>query len=114
MEATSKDVEYSASHMEVAAGVNGADKGYTVAGDAHHKDKKERLLVLKQDLSIVLLLSGCYWFAYLVCATVHPSGHELILRKDRGALGNARIMGFQKDLGLSASQFYDCLMMFCE
>lgn len=35
------------------------------------------------------------------------------LSKDRGALGNARIMGFQSDLHLSGSQFYNCLMMFC-
>lgn len=40
---------------------------YVEAGESHHKDRKERRLVLKQDFSIVLLLSGCYWFAYLVC-----------------------------------------------
>lgn len=38
------------------------------AGMKHHKSKLEKRLVLKQDLSIVLLLSGCYWFAYLVCS----------------------------------------------
>ena len=57
-----------------------------------------RQIMLKQDLSIVLILSGCYFFAYL----------------DRGALGNARIMEFQKDLGLDNSQFYNCLLMFCK
>jgi hypothetical protein len=42
----------------------------------HRKSKKEKRLVLKQDLSIVLLLAGCYWFAYLVCSAprLRPQG----------------------------------------
>ncbi|KAF2173687.1 hypothetical protein M409DRAFT_61982 [Zasmidium cellare ATCC 36951] len=67
--------------------INGSDSGHS---------KIARRLLLKQDLSIVLILSGCYFFAYL----------------DRGALGNARIMEFQKDLHLDNSQFYNCLLMF--
>lgn len=43
-----------------------ADDAYIEPGESHHKDKKERRLVLKQDVLIVVLLSGCYWFAYLV------------------------------------------------
>lgn len=37
-----------------------------------------------------------------------------MVNKDRGALGNARIMGLQADLGLTGKQFYNCLMMFCK
>lgn len=42
--------------------------------------------------------------------------HMVILTfpQDRGAIGNARIMGFQKDLHLSNDQFFNCLMMFCK
>ncbi|KIW19928.1 hypothetical protein PV08_00503 [Exophiala spinifera] len=58
--------------------------------------KVEKRVILKQDLTVVLLLAGCYFFAYL----------------DRGAIGNARVMGFQKDLGMTSKQFYDCLLMF--
>ncbi|KIW93256.1 uncharacterized protein Z519_05861 [Cladophialophora bantiana CBS 173.52] len=96
MDRSSKDMDTTSIQKELAieaelvhADVDGADV-------VHHKTKKEKRLVLKQDLSIVVLLAGCYWFAYL----------------DRGALGNARIMGFQTDLGLSGKQFYNCLMMF--
>ena len=49
-------VEAEAVHTEV----DGADVPY-------HKSRLEKRLVLKQDLSMVVLLSGCYWFAYLVC-----------------------------------------------
>jgi len=88
--------------------VNGADV-------AHHKSKKEKHLVLKQDLSIIVLLSGCYWFAYLVCSACNVDTVKwLNIDKDRGAIGNARIMGFQTDLGLTGKQFYNCLMMFCK
>ncbi|KAH8887990.1 MFS general substrate transporter, partial [Thozetella sp. PMI_491] len=31
---------------------------------------------------------------------------------DRGSIGNARIMGFQEDLGLPDQQFFNCLMLF--
>ena len=33
-----------------------------------HMAKVEKRVVLKQDLTIVLLLAGCYFFAYLVCS----------------------------------------------
>ncbi|SPO07047.1 uncharacterized protein DNG_09741 [Cephalotrichum gorgonifer] len=56
----------------------------------------EKRLVRKQDLVITTLLSGCYFFSYL----------------DRGAIGNARIMGFQDAIGLSDRQYFNCLMSF--
>ena len=56
-------------HKERLDSGEAGDRVYVQAGESHHKDKKERKLVLKQDLSIVLLLSGCYWFAYLVSAS---------------------------------------------
>ncbi len=43
----------------VNLGTDGADM-------PHHKSKLEKRLIFKQDISIVVLLSGCYWFAYLV------------------------------------------------
>ncbi|KIW35543.1 uncharacterized protein PV07_02233 [Cladophialophora immunda] len=60
------------------------------------KSKEERRLVRKIDTLILPLLSGAIFFAYL----------------DRGNIGNARIMGLQKDIGIDNSQFYNCLMMF--
>ena len=65
MERTSKDDEVSAAHKEIPT------SDITPLVDVHHKGKQERQLVLKQDLSIVLLLSGCYWFAYLVSRVFH-------------------------------------------
>ncbi|KAF2158851.1 hypothetical protein M409DRAFT_71412 [Zasmidium cellare ATCC 36951] len=60
------------------------------------RSKQEQRLLLKQDLAITLVLSGCYFWAYL----------------DRGNIRNARVMGFQKDLRLSDRQFFNTLMMF--
>lgn len=82
-----------------------------------HKSKLEKRLLFKQDISIVGLLAGCYWFAYLVRPLPNIKGRDrqrTNVYKDRGALGNARIMGLQTDLGLSAKEFYNCLMMFCK
>jgi hypothetical protein len=108
MDSVSMQKELAVEAEAVHANVDGTDV-------PHHKSKKEKRLVLKQDLSIVVLLSGCYWFAYLVCWVHSPEAFEkLTVSQDRGALGNARIMGFQTDLGLSGKQFYNCLMMFCQ
>ncbi|KAJ9610477.1 hypothetical protein H2200_005254 [Cladophialophora chaetospira] len=96
MHRSSKDMDTVSTQKELAIEAEAVHTEVDGADVPHHKSKKEKRLVLKQDLSIVLLLSGCYWFAYL----------------DRGALGNARIMGFQTDLGLTGKQFYNCLMMF--
>lgn len=41
-----------------------------------NKSKAEKRVVLKQDLSIVLLLAGCFFFAYLVSAD-HYSPHSV-------------------------------------
>jgi hypothetical protein len=40
--------------------------GEIPVNDSHHKTKQERRVVLKQDLTIVPLLSMCFFFAYLV------------------------------------------------
>ena len=34
---------------------------------SNRRSKEENRLRLKHDLSIVILLSGCFFFAYLVC-----------------------------------------------
>jgi len=33
--------------------------------------------------------------------------------QDRNNIGNARVMGMQKDLHLTDKQFFNCLSMFC-
>lgn len=83
-------------------------------GDMQEDGKLQKKLLLKQDLALVVLLSGCYWFAYLVSAYVLQTAQVLIIIQDRGAIGNARVMGFQKDLNVTSTQFYNCLMMFCK
>ncbi|QYS92908.1 MFS domain-containing protein [Trichoderma simmonsii] len=60
------------------------------------KSKAEKRLVLKQDFLITTLLSGAFFFAYL----------------DRGAIGNARLLGFQESLNLSDHQYFNCLALF--
>ncbi|CAM1507619.1 Fc.00g072600.m01.CDS01 [Cosmosporella sp. VM-42] len=60
------------------------------------KSKAEKKLVLKQDLLITTLLAGGFFFAYL----------------DRGAIGNARLLGFQQAVGLTNGEYFNCLMMF--
>lgn len=69
MTPASQDTESASTQKEIAVESEALHTETTAAYEAHHKSKKEKRLVLKQDLSIVLLLSGCYWFAYLVCST---------------------------------------------
>ncbi len=38
-----------------------------------HLSKLEKRVVLKQDLTVVLLLAGCYFFAYLVKPLSSPA-----------------------------------------
>lgn len=57
------------------------------------KSKGEKSLLLKLDLTVVPLSALIYFVAYL----------------DRNSIGNARLMGLEKDLGLTANQFYNCL-----
>jgi hypothetical protein len=64
------------------------------AGEAVARSKAEKSLVLKLDLTIVPLSTLIYFVAYL----------------DRNSIGNARLMGLEKDLGLSSEQFYNCLV----
>lgn len=51
--------------------------------------KAEKRLVRKQDLLILPLLALSIMFGYL----------------DRGNIGNARLLGMQKDLGLTSQQY---------
>ncbi|KAH8691151.1 retrograde regulation protein 2 [Talaromyces proteolyticus] len=60
------------------------------------KSPQERKLLLKQDLSMLPLLAGCFFFAYV----------------DRGQIGNARVMGMQQDLHLTNDQYFNALMVF--
>ncbi|RVX71958.1 hypothetical protein B0A52_04357 [Exophiala mesophila] len=58
--------------------------------------KEEKKVVLKQDLVIMPCLALGLFFAYL----------------DRGAIGNARVLGMQDELNFTPQQFYNCVMMF--
>lgn len=81
------------------------------------KSKEEKRLILRMDALILPLLSGSIFFAYLVS----ERGHRIInfrivlidWHQDRGQIGNARIMGMQKDIGISDHQYFNCLMIFC-
>ena len=42
------------------------EKHHVVADFKHEKSPREKRLLLKQDLAIVPLLAGCFFFAYLV------------------------------------------------
>jgi hypothetical protein len=64
---TDKTVDVHLEHaMKDGAEHTTADASVFETGNSHHKSKHERRLVLKQDLVIVSLLSGCFFFAYLV------------------------------------------------
>ncbi|KFZ15697.1 hypothetical protein V502_05440 [Pseudogymnoascus sp. VKM F-4520 (FW-2644)] len=69
-----------------------------IAGSGRYaeKSKAERKLLLKADLVILPICSVVWWVTYL----------------DRNSIGNARIMGLQTDLHMTADQFYNCLTMF--
>ncbi|KAH8808685.1 major facilitator superfamily domain-containing protein [Xylogone sp. PMI_703] len=64
--------------------------------NSHHKSKVERRLVLKADLLILPFAALIFFVAYL----------------DRNSIGNARLMGIQKDLKMSNYQYYNCLTIF--
>ncbi|KAJ5587978.1 major facilitator superfamily domain-containing protein [Penicillium hispanicum] len=66
----------------------------------YERSPREKRLLLKQDLAIVPLLAGCFFFAYL----------ETV--QDRTQIGNARVMGLEVGLHISSSQYFNCLMMF--
>ena len=91
-------------HLEQADTIDTVEKPLSKAytpdpsRDSHHKSKEERRLVLKADLVILPLAALTYFVAYL----------------DRNSIGNARLMGLQKDLHMTANQYYNCLMMFCK
>ena len=67
----SKDMDTVSLQKELAVEAEAVHTEVDGAKVPHHKSKKEKRLILKQDLSIVVLLAGCYWFAYLVCAVYY-------------------------------------------
>lgn len=66
MNRSSKDMDTASVQKELAVEAEAVVPEMNGTGNVPRKSKKEKRLVLKQDLTIVLLLSGCYWFAYLV------------------------------------------------
>ncbi|EXJ68015.1 uncharacterized protein A1O5_08630 [Cladophialophora psammophila CBS 110553] len=60
------------------------------------KTAVERRLLLKADFVILPMCALAWWVTYL----------------DRNSIGNARIMGLEKDLHMTSDQFYNCLSMF--
>ncbi len=73
-----------------------SEKAFTghAAGETVAKSKEEKDLLLKLDLTVLPLLALIYFVAYL----------------DRLSIGNARLMGLEKDLGLTPHQYYNCLV----
>lgn len=69
MESVPREISAPPSGKEGVFEAESVHKEVEAQGAEHHKSKKEKRLLLKQDLSIVLLLFGCYWFAYLVCSS---------------------------------------------
>ncbi|KAL2436723.1 High-affinity nicotinic acid transporter [Exophiala dermatitidis] len=69
-----------------------------IAGSQQHQARTpvEKRLLRKADFVIIPLFSIVHLVSYL----------------DRNSIGNARIMGLQKDLHMTAGQFYNCLTMF--
>lgn len=59
-------------------------------------DAIQKRLVRKQDYVLLPLMAMAMLFGYL----------------DRGNIGNARLLGMQKDLHLSSQQYLNCVMMF--
>ncbi|OCK99096.1 MFS general substrate transporter [Cenococcum geophilum 1.58] len=71
----------------------------TVAADndvTRSRSEQAQRLLLKMDFTIVPMLACSFFIAYL----------------DRNNIGNARVMGMQKDLHLTDKQFFNCLSMF--
>ena len=91
--------------------------------NVHHKSPTERKLVLKAQVLITTLAALIYFVAYLVRhlpfsfwlrRRLNPwpnSSNDPL--QDRNSIGNARVMGLQKDLKLTPNQYYNVLTMFC-
>lgn len=80
----------------------------------------ERSLVLKADILIVGMTSLVFLVNQWVSATdafFYDEGEKQILSlfiQDRGNIGNARVMGLQKDLNISNDQFYNAVSLYCK
>ena len=68
MDRSSKDMDTASIQKERAVEVETVSTEVDGADVAYYKSRREKRLVLKQDLSIAVLFSECYWFAYLVCS----------------------------------------------
>lgn len=80
----------------------------------------ERSLVLKADILIVGMTSLVFlvnqWVSFND-APFYDKRKKLILslfKQDRGNIGNARVMGLQKDLNISNDQFYNAVSLYCK
>lgn len=67
---------------------------YQGESDYRPKSKEEKRLVRKLDMVIPPIAGLIYFVAYL----------------DRNSIGNARLMGLEKDLNLTHEQFYNALV----
>lgn len=79
--------------LKQAATHEKAFAGHDVANEVANSQDEKRLL-RKLDFTIVPLSGLIYFVAYL----------------DRNSIGNARLMGLEEDLHLTAHQFYNCLV----
>lgn len=78
--------------LKQAATHEKAFAGHDVVNEVNAQDEKR--LLRKLDFTIVPLSGLIYFVAYL----------------DRNSIGNARLMGLEEDLNLTAHQFYNCLV----
>lgn len=110
--------QLSSDHIEEMQETNIEKIGHAyVAEDSNrgqHKSRAERRLLLKTDLLMVPIAALIYFVAYLVGLTTTVIWTVHLLCQDRNSIGLAQVMGLSKNLGISANQYYNCLMMFCK
>lgn len=85
--------------------------------DDSETKKLEKRLLRKIDLNILPLMALSMFVSFLVCYDVHQSTPLWTCSnkgQDRGNIGNARVLGMQKDLGFSNQKFINIIMMFCK
>ena len=80
---------------------------------ANYTSPEEKRLLRKADSVILPLASLSYFASYLVRSSSFHNISLLTILQDRNSIGNARLMGLERDLGMHGNQFYDCLTMFC-
>ncbi|OAL28541.1 hypothetical protein AYO22_02735 [Fonsecaea multimorphosa] len=80
---------------------------YEDPNTAPKKSRAERKLVFKADLLIVGLTSLVFLVNQWPVEALSIDDEQ-----DRGNIGNARVMGFQKDLHISNGQFYNAISLY--